>query len=602
MILLSAEKISKSYSEKPLFDDVSLYLNKNDKVGLIGTNGTGKSTLLDILAGKEIPDKGKISRYSAAKISYLEQNPAFDINLSLIQIVFMDLDEETKQTKEYEAKAILTKLGFTDFDISAQKLSGGEKKRVAIARALVSPCEILILDEPTNHLDSQMILWLENYLKSYNGTVVMVTHDRYFLDRAVNRIVEIDGGTLYSYEGGYFRFLELKAQREETEEAARRKNRSFYKKELEWMRRGAKARGTKSKSRIARFESLSEGNEPAAEKFEMDSAATRLGKKTVEIKDVSKSFGERCLVKNFSHIITRDARIGIIGKNGSGKTTLMKIITGTLAPDLGEVICGDTVKIGYVPQEWEIPPEKEQMRVIDYIREGGEHVLTNEGSVPADRMLERFLFPPELQWNAVRKLSGGEKRRLCLLRTLMERPNILFLDEPTNDLDITALTALENYLDSFCGAVVAISHDRYFLDKTMNTIFEVDGGGRVRQYNGGYSDYLEQLKQRENLPEDKIPDKPAVKPQKTKPVKNAKLKFTFNEQREYDTIEGDIADLEQRLSLSEDEITKLSADYGKYQELARVAEQKERLESELSSKMERWIYLSDLAEKIEADK
>ena len=598
MILLSAEKISKSYYEKPLLADVSLYLNKSDKVGLIGVNGIGKSTLLNILAGKEMPDEGKISKYSAAKISYLDQNPVFDANLSLIQIVFENLDEETKQTKEYEAKSILGKLGFTDFDINAKKLSGGEKKRVAIARALVSPCEILILDEPTNHLDSQMILWLENYLKSYNGTIVMVTHDRYFLDRVVNRIVEIDDGKLYSYEGGYSRFLELKAQREEMEEAARRKSRSLYTKELEWMRRGARARGTKSKSRIARFETLSDKNEPAAEKFEMDSAASRLGKKIIEINDISKSFGGCCLVKNFSHIILRDARIGIIGKNGSGKTTLMKIITKNLAPDLGEVVSGDTVKIGYVSQEWEIPPEKEHMRAIDYIREGGELFFTNEGTVPASKMLERFLFPPDLQKNAVNKLSGGEKRRLCLLRTLMEGPNVLFLDEPTNDLDTLTLTALEDYLDSFCGAVVAISHDRYFLDKTVNTIFELDGGGTVKQYNGGYSDYLEQ---RDDLPKDKIADTPPVKPQKTKPARTAKLKFTFNEQREYDTIENDIEDLERQLSLAEHEIETLSADYGKYEELARFVEQKKMLESELSSKMERWIYLNDLAEKIKTE-
>ena len=598
MILLSAEKINKSYSDKPLLSDVSLYLNKSDKVGLIGINGTGKSTLLNILAGKEIPDEGKITKHSAARISYLEQNPVFDVNLSLIQIVFKDLDEETKQTKEYEAKSILTKLGFTDFDINADKLSGGEKKRVAIARTLVSPCEILILDEPTNHLDSRMILWLENYLKSYNGAIVMVTHDRYFLDRVANRIVEIDSGTLYSYDGGYSRFLELKMQREEMDNATRRKNRSLYKKELEWMQRGARARGTKSKSRIERFETLSDGTAPVTEKLEMDSFSSRLGKKTIDIKDVSKSFGGHFFVKNFSYIILRNARIGIIGKNGSGKTTLMKMITGNLAPDSGEVIYGDTVKIGYVSQEWDIPPEQGQMRVIDYIREGGEQFVTNEETVPASKMLEKFLFPSNLQWNTINRFSGGEKRRLCMLRTLMETPNILFLDEPTNDLDTLTLTVLENYLESFSGAVIAISHDRYFLDKVVNIVFELDGDGTVKQYNGGYSDYLEQ---RDNLPADKIPDKPAAKPQKAKSVKNAKLKFTFNEQREYDTIENEIADLELQLSLTEDEIVKHSVDYEKYEKLARFAEQKKTLESELSLKMERWIYLNDLAEKIQME-
>ena len=593
MVLLSAEKISKRYSEKALLSDVSLYLNKNDKVGIIGINGAGKSTLLNILAGKEAPDEGKINKYSAAEISYLEQNPIFDVNLSLTQIVFKDLDEETKQTKEYEAKTILTKLGFTDFEINAEKLSGGEKKRVMIARALVNPCEILILDEPTNHLDSQMISWLESYLKNYNGAIVMVTHDRYFLDRVANRIVEIDDSTLYSYDGGYSRFLELKTQREEMENAARRKERGLYKKELEWMQRGARARETKSKSRIAHFETLRDGTQPLTENFEIDTISTRLGKKTIEIKDVSKSFNFHCLVKNFSHVIMRDARIGIIGKNGSGKTTLMKIITGTLKPDSGEVIHGDTVKIGYVTQEWETPPE--QMRVIDYIRKGGEQVVTSDGAVSASKMLEKFLFPSELQWNTVERLSGGEKRRLYLLRTLMEAPNILLLDEPTNDLDTLTLTVLEDYLESFSGAVVAISHDRYFLEKVVNTIFELDGDGMITQYNGGYSDYLEK---KESLPADRISHKPLIKPQKILPVKNSKLKFTFNEQREYNTIDNDIAELERQLSLTEDEIEKHSSDYEK---LVQFFETKEKLETELSLKMERWVYLNDLAEKIEAN-
>jgi len=596
LILLSAEKINKSYSEKALLSNVSLYLNKKDKVGIIGINGTGKSTLLNILAGKETPDEGKINKDSAAKISYLEQNPIFDVNLSLIQIVFKDLDEETKQMKEYEAKSILTKLGFTNFDVNIEKLSGGEKKRVAIARALVVPCEILIMDEPTNHLDSQMVLWLENYLKSFNGAIIMVTHDRYFLDRVANRIVEIDDGSLYSYDGSYSRFLELKMQREEMETAARRKNRSFYKKELEWIQRGARARGTKSKSRIARFEELSDGKKTLTENLVIDSVSTRLGKKTIEINDISKSFNGRCLIKNFSHIIMRDARIGIIGKNGSGKTTLMKIITGILAPDSGEVICGDTVKIGYVSQEWEAPPE--QMRVIDYIKEsGGEQVVTNEGVISASKMLEKFLFPSGVHWKTVDKLSGGEKRRLYLLRVLMEAPNILFLDEPTNDFDTLTLTVLENYLESFNGAVVAISHDRYFLDKVVNTIFEFNDDSVLRQYNGGYSDYLE-IKEKENLTADKIPDKPLVKPKKITSVKNSRLKFTFNEQREYGTIENDIADLESQLSLITNKIEKHASDY---ENLIQFLERKETLEAELSLKMERWLYLNDLAEKIEAN-
>lgn len=591
MIVLSAEKISKSFSEKPLFQEVSLYLNRDDKVGVIGVNGTGKSTFLNILAGKEIPDAGKITKTRGATISYLEQNPTVDANLSLIQNIFKDSDEKTKQMKEYEAKSILTKLGFADVDASAKELSGGEKKRVAIARALVNPCDVLILDEPTNHLDNQMVLWLENYLKSYSGAVVMVTHDRYFLDRVANRIVEIDSGAMYAYSGNYSRFLELKAQREEMDAATQRKNRSLFRKELEWMRRGARARGTKSKSRMERFENLSNGLAAPDEKLKMDSVSTRLGRKTIEAVSLSKSFGGRCLVHNFSYIIMRDARIGIIGDNGCGKSTLMKMLVGALRPDTGEVVRGDTVKIGYLSQEWDAPPE--QMRVIDYIKESGGEIATNDGTISASKMLERFLFPPDMQWNPVSKLSGGEKRRLYLLKILMEAPNILFLDEPTNDLDIETLTILEDYLESFSGAVVTISHDRYFLDKVVDTIFELRGG-ELRQYHGGYSDYLSAA----TVPKEKPAGKPPAKPEKTRAPKQAKLRFTFAEGREFEVIDGELEALEEKLAFIKGEIERHASDYEK---LSALLAEKEQSEAQLSEKMERWVYLNELAEKIEVN-
>lgn len=591
MIILSAEKISKSFSEKPLLRDASLYLDRDDKIGVIGINGTGKSTFLNILAGKEVPDAGKITKTHGTTISYLEQNPVVDANLSLIQNIFKDSDEKTKQIKEYEAKSILTKLGFADVDMSAEKLSGGEKKRVAIARALVNPCDVLILDEPTNHLDNQMVLWLENYLKSYSGVVVMVTHDRYFLDRVANRIVEIDGGALYTYSGNYSKFLELKAQREEMDAATQRKNRSLFRKELEWMQRGARARGTKSKSRIERFESLGDGLAAPAEKLEMDSVSTRLGRKTIEAVNISKSFGERCLIKNFSYILMRDARVGIIGDNGCGKSTLMKMLVGMLQPDAGEVVRGDTVQIGYLSQEWDAPPE--HMRVIDYIKEAGSEIATKDGTISASKMLERFLFPSDLQWNPVSKLSGGEKRRLYLLKVLMQAPNILFLDEPTNDLDIETLTILEDYLESFNGAVVTISHDRYFLDKVVDTIFELRDG-ELRQYMGGYSDYLYAA----TVPEERSADKPLAKSEKPRPPKQAKLRFTFAEGREFEAIDSELEALEKKLTFTKEEI---EGNASNYEKLAALLEEKECLEAELARKMDRWVYLNDLAEKIEAN-
>lgn len=593
MTILSAEKISKCYTEKKLLNEVSFFLNESDKVGIVGVNGTGKSTLLNIMAGLDLPDEGNVVKSTGVRVSYLEQNPVFQEGLSLLQIVCNHLEEQSRQTKEYEAKSILTKMGFADFNMDTNLLSGGEKKRAALAQALVRPCEILILDEPTNHLDNQMILWLEDYLKRRGGAIVMVTHDRYFLDRVTNRIVEIDQGSLYSYNANYSLFLELKAGREEMKIANQRKNRALFKKELEWMQRGPRARGTKSKSRIESFEKLSEGNAVPSEKLEMDSVSTRLGKKTIEIDNVSKSFDGRCLVKNFSHMIMRNARIGIVGKNGCGKSTLIKMITGDLKPDSGEIICGDTVRRGYLSQEWDSSKKmNDKMRVIDYIKDIAEQVVTNEGTISASKMLERFLFPPDLQWNAIGRLSGGEKRRLNLLRVLMKAPNILFLDEPTNDLDIETLTILEDYLERFDGAVIAISHDRYFLDKVVNVIFEFNEGGTLKKYNGGYSDYLEK---RITAPDVETQKKSAVKPDKGKPAKPVKLKFTFNEQREFNTIDDDIANLDTQLSrLAVD----IEQNANNFEKLVPLIEEKEKLDTRMSLKMERWLYLNDLAEKI----
>ncbi len=590
MILLSAEKISKSFSEKVLLEDASLYLSDHDKVGIIGKNGTGKTTLLNLLSGQEAPDSGTISKASGARIAYLQQNPVFDKDQSLLSIVLQQADAQSES--EHEAKIILTKLGFFDFDRSTATMSEGEKKRVAIARALMSPCELLLLDEPTNHLDSHMVQWLETYLKRYRGAIAMVTHDRYFLERVTDRIVEIDEGALYTYEGNYTQFLALKAQREEMEIATQRKNRSLYKRELEWIQRGARARGTKSKSRIERFNALSDGVIAATEAFTMDSVSSRLGKKTVEIEHISKTFGGRCVVKDFSHVLLRDARIGIVGRNGCGKSTLLKMIAKMLPPDSGSVLHGETVKIGYLAQMGDAPPA--DMRVIDYIKEEAGEIATSEGMVSAAKMLERFLFPSGMQWTPVSKLSGGEKRRLFLLRVLMSAPNILLLDEPTNDLDTDTLTVLEDYLEDFSGAVIAISHDRYFLDKAVDTIFEFREGGDIRSYTGGYSDYLEK---REPEPEDATPAASSEKgPAARTASKPTKLKFTFAEQREFGTIDADIAALEDSLAQAKENIEELSSDYEKL--LPALAE-KEQLEAALADKMNRWVYLNELAEKIE---
>ena len=600
MILLSAEKISKTFPEKVILQNASLYLSGTDKVGIIGINGTGKTTLLNLLAGLTSPDEGTISRTPGARIAFLQQNPVFDKELPLLSIVLQHIDKQAQEESIHEAKTILTKLGFFDFDINTSTMSEGEIKRVAIAQALMSPCELLLLDEPTNHLDSHMVQWLETFLKRYRGAIVMVTHDRYFLERVSSRIVEIDSGSLYTYDGNYSQFLAQKAQREEMELATQRKNRSLYRRELEWMQRGARARSTKSKGRIERFNALQDGVTVAPEAFTMDTVSSRLGKKIIEINNVSKSFGERFIVKDFSHVLLRDARIGIIGRNGCGKSTLIKMIAGVLPPDAGSVVRGATVKIGYLSQMWDTPPD--DMRVIDYIKEEAGEIATSEGVISAAKMLERFLFPSSAQWTQVCKLSGGEKRRLFLLRILMSAPNVLLLDEPTNDLDTDTLTVLEEYLKSFPGAVVTISHDRYFLDKVVDTIFEFRENGDIRQYTGGYSDYLDK-REPEPGETDAVPSAKVEKAKSEEPsrslLKPSKLRFTFAEQREFSTIDADIAALEEQLRQAEEDVARYASDYEK---LLDVLSGKGRLEAALAQKMDRWVYLNELAERIASER
>lgn len=590
MILLSAQNIAKTYMERKVLDDVSFFLNEGDKVGIIGINGTGKSTLLRILAGAEEPDSGNVIRTNGIRISYLPQIPEFEPHGSVLEQVMLHLPADLKEAKTFEAKSILGKLGITDETRDISTLSGGEKRRAGIAAALIQPSDVLLLDEPTNHIDNETVRLLEEQLLKYRGAIVMVTHDRYFLNRITRKIVEVDRGKIFEYEGNYSTYLEQKAQREVDAEAKERKNRSLYRQELEWIRRGVRARGTKSKDRIARFHELENREKPAeAEKMQLQSVSSRLGKKTVEVHAITKAVNGRMLIHDFSYQLPRDARIGIVGQNGAGKSTLIKMLCGQISPDNGSIELGDTVRIGYFSQECESMDPNQ--RVIDYIRETAERIQTPDGTVTAATMLERFLFTSELQWNRIEKLSGGERKRLYLLKVLMTAPNVLLLDEPTNDLDIATLTILEDYLRSFQGAVLAISHDRYFLDKMASEIWELTGNGEVRRYNGNYQDYMEKALT-ENATE-----KPKKQTEKKERVFNGrkKLKFSFKEQREYDTIDDEIADLEEQIRLTETEITASVSDYVKLQELS---DRKEELEVLLAEKMERWVYLNDLAERI----
>lgn len=607
MNILNAEKISKTYGEKVLFDKVVLGVNKGDKIGVIGVNGTGKSTFLKIIAGIEEPDAGEIVSGRGVTVSYLAQAPQFNPGDTIVGYVIKDKNNAS----EAEAKTILTKLGITDFDAAINTLSGGQRKRIALARTLVSPAEVLILDEPTNHLDSDMVIWLEEYIKKFRGELIMVTHDRYFLDNVTNRIVELDGGKLYGYDINYSGFLELKTQREEMERATEAKRANILRRELEWIRRGCQARSTKQQARIDRYEDMKEASRQARASFEnkaleMNSVSTRLGKKTIELSDICKSFGEKKVIDDFTYIFLRDDRIGIIGKNGCGKSTLMKIITGNLKPDSGSVEIGDTVRIGYFMQENE--PLDEKMTVLEFVRSIGEYVTTATGKATASQMCEKFLFGPKSQWTPISKLSGGEKRRLYLLSVLMSAPNVLILDEPTNDLDIETLEILEDYLDGFAGIVIVVSHDRYFLDRTVDRIFSFEGGGRLKQYEGGFSDYYEK-KQAENgiasdgatqsVKEAVSGDTTSAKPKKYYKERENKLKFTYAEQKEYDTIDDDIASLESKIEELDGEIAGAATQYSRLNELM---QEKADVEAQLEHKMDRWVYLNDLAEKIEAQK
>lgn len=595
-MLISAENISKNYGMKQLLDSVSLYLNEGDRIGIIGINGTGKSTLLKILAGVTHPDSGNISSKPDLQISYLPQDPVMNEEYTVLEQVLSDMPSEYREVSEYEAKSMLGKLGINDYSAKVGTLSGGQRKRAALASALIHPADVLILDEPTNHLDSEMVTWLENRLNKFTGGIVMITHDRYFLERVVTKITELSRGKLYTYEANFSRYLELKAQREEMAEASERKRQSVLRREYQWIMRAARARGTKSKDRIERYYDLKSWSAPEYDDaVKISALSSRLGKKTIDLKNISKSYSGKKVVDGFSYIILRNDRIGIIGHNGAGKSTLLNMIAGRLQPDSGEVETGETVSIGYFTQT--SAELDENQKVFDFIHDISDSVKTSEGTFSASQMLERFLFYPDLQQSLIGRLSGGEKRRLYLLSILMEAPNILLLDEPTNDLDIETLRILEDYIDEFPGAVVSVSHDRYYLDKIARSIFEVGDDGKITCYTGNYSDYYEKVKDR------KKEEKSVVKTAAFESVEPAKrthaLKFSFKEQREYETIDSDIEKLENMIAECESEIARQTSDYVKLQELM---DKKSQLSEELDQKTERWIYLNDLADRIEAEK
>lgn len=597
MNLLTIENLTHAFTERKLFDQADFSINEGDKVGLIGINGTGKSTLLKIAAGLEIPDSGKVTKGNQVTIRFLSQNPDFNEDMTALEAVMhQNKNKLNEWSLESEAKAMLNKLEIEDFDQKIRQLSGGQKKRVALANILLATTDILILDEPTNHLDNAMSEWLEEYLNQFRGALIMVTHDRYFLDRVSNRIVEIDKGQIYSYPGNYSEFVRLKEARQNMELATERKRQSILKTELEWLARGARARSTKQKAHIARIEEMQERKGPQEDlSVEMNSISSRLGRKTIEVTGLSKSYGDKVLFRDYSYIFLKGERIGIIGPNGCGKSTLLKIINGITEADSGTIDIGQTVKIGYFSQESEAMDDS--MKVIDYIRAAGEYVQTTEGTITASQMLERFLFDGTMQWNLIGKLSGGEKRRLFLLRILMTAPNVLILDEPTNDLDIQTLTILEDYLDSFDGIVITVSHDRYFLDRVVRRIFAFEENGVIQQYEGGYSDYLIAWELRNPSGENQT----QVQQKETKSVKikDKKLKFTYQEQKDFETIDEDIEKLENQLKQLEEEMLEAASNYGK---LGELMQQKEELLEKLDDKMQRWEYLNDLAERIEQER
>ena len=612
MNILSLENITHSYTERKLFDEASFYLHEGEKVGIIGINGTGKSTLLKIMAGLEIPDEGQVIKAANMMIHYLPQNPIFNEEDTVLESVQNMIHHHANEDELVKAKAMMTRLGITDFEQKTSELSGGQRKRLALVSVLITPCDILILDEPTNHLDSEMAEWLENQLRGFRGALVMVTHDRYFLDSVTNRIIELDKGKIYSYNEKYSGFLERKAEREASAKASERKRQSILRKEIEWMQRGARARSTKQKAHIQRYENLkNQKGIVQDEKIELSSIKSRMGKTTIELENISKAYDCKVLINDFSYNFLKGDRVGFVGKNGCGKTTLMKIIDGRIEPDSGSVNIGQTIKIGYYTQELENNKEagiaymNPDDRVIDYIKNTAEFVRTEEGLVSASVMLERFLFEPSQQYSKIEKLSGGEKRRLNLLRVLMEAPNVLILDEPTNDLDIETMTILEDYLDSFDGIVITVSHDRYFLDRVVRRIFSFEENGVIDQYEGGYTDYINRKKEKGLLEENallKTKSSSAGKSDSDKTekeeykIRNKKLKFSYNEQREYETIEDDIAKLEEKIEKLDGEIVKNATNSVKLRELM---ESKEETETLLMEKMDRWEYLEDFVKKIE---
>ncbi len=639
MNLITLENISKSYSEKILANNVSLGINEGEKIGLIGVNGTGKSSFLKIVAGVEEPDEGTVTKGNRVRIEYLAQTPDYDDNATVLEQVFKGNSEEMRILREYEellekidkgevkgndserliklqgkidalnlwdmeseAKNVLTKLGITNFEEKVGNLSGGQKKRIMLAAALITPCELLILDEPTNHLDNETISWLEEYLNSRKGALLMITHDRYFLDRVTNRILELDRGRLFSYDGNYSVFLEKKMERIAIEKASEEKRQNLMRKELAWVRRGAKARTTKQKARLQRFDELvNQEGFIENENIEISVMGTRLGKKIIEIEHLNKRFGDKKIVDDFNYIVLRSDRIGIVGPNGIGKSTLMGMIEGKVKPDSGEIIKGETVKIACFSQEdTHMHPE---MRAIDYIKEAGEYLQTATGErITASQMCEKFLFDGTLQWTMIGMLSGGERRRLHLLRVLMEAPNVLLLDEPTNDLDIETLNRLEDYLDDFGGVVITVSHDRYFLDRVCNKIFSYKGNGKIDIYTGNYGDYL--LSKEEEAVNNKEKEVAVDKNKKESSVDKNKnkgkvLKFSFKEQREFETIDEEIMTLEEKIEELDSLMAKHASEYGRLQELI---EEKANVEEEIAFKYERWEYLNELAAQIEENK
>lgn len=594
MNILNIEHVSKIFGEKTIFDDVSFGIQEGDKIGIIGINGTGKTTLLRMIAGVEEPDEGQIVKQNGIRLAYLPQHPVFPKDATVLSYAF-DGIAENDWTLKSEVKSALNKLGITNHEMKIEHLSGGQKKKVALAKTLTFSFEILLLDEPTNHLDSEMISWLEDYLKRYKGVVIMVTHDRYFLDKVTNRILEISRGKLYGYEANYSKFLEMKAEREEMELASERKRQSVLRMELEWAKRGCRARTTKQRARLERLEALKNGKAPETDRLaEIDSVETRMGKKTIELHHVSKSYGERKLIDDFDYIVLKNQNLGIVGPNGCGKSTLLKMIAGLVEPDEGMIEIGETIRIGYFAQE--LPEMNTSQRVIDFVKDIAEYIPTKDGRITASQMLERFLFTPDMQCAPIEKLSGGEKKRLYLLSVLQAAPNVLIFDEANNDIDIPTMTILEDYLNSFQGIVITVSHDRYFLDNVVDRIFEFDGNGHLQQYEGGYTDYIEAKKKRE-VSKEEVKAKKSTGKNDWKQNRPTKLKFSYMEQKEFETIDEDIAKLEEKLEKLDADMMANATNSAKLSELTL---EKELAEKQLEEKMERWVYLNDLAERIAA--